>query len=166
MEERFADLLVAASEKLETLEVRIDRVQLYLTTLKVNTQADVPFFDQYTLSLLNESSVSQIFTILSRTGAINFLNYRLLQMVVKKFGDQNLKDQMEKYGEEVNQFMRETKFIDFYRIWSGQVAHGSVPNYQLVVVKLDREWPGATLSMIANMENFLSGEFQLNAFVF
>ena len=166
MEERFADLLVAASEKLETLEVRVDRVQLYLTTLKVNTQADVPFFDQYTLSLLNESSVSQIFTILSRTGAINFLNYRLLQMVVKKFGDQNLKDQVEKYGEEVNQFMKETKFTDFYRIWSGQAAHGSVPNYQLLVVKLDRKWPGATLSMIANMEKFLSGEFQLNAFVF
>ena len=165
MEERFADLLVAASDELETT-VRVDRLRLYLTALKVNIQADVPFFDRYTLSLLNESSMSQIFTILSRTGAINFLNYRLLQLVVKKFGKESLQNQVEKYGEEVTKFMKETKFTDFYRIWSGQVAHGSVPNYQLLVVKLDRKWPGATLSMVADMENFLAGEFQLNAFIF
>ena len=166
MEESFADLLVAASDELDTLKVRVDRVRLYLTSLKVSTQADVPFFDQYTLSLLNESSVNQIFTILSRSGAINFLNFRLLQLVVKKFGNQNLKDQMEKYGEEVTKFMKETKFTDFYRIWSGQAAHGSVPNCQLLVVKLDRKWPGATLSIIADMESYLAGEFQLNTFIF
>ena len=166
MEERFASLLLTASIELRKLGVPVDDVVLYLTSLKVSTQADEPLFDQYALSLLNESSMSKIFTILSRTGTINSLNVRLLQLVVIKFGDQSLKDQVEKYGEEVNQFMKETKFTDFYRIWSGQAAHGSVPNYQLVVVKLDREWPGATLSTIAENENFLAGEFQLNAFIF
>ena len=118
------------------------------TSLKASTQADEPLFDQYTLSLLNESSMNQIFTILSRTGAVNFFNFRLLQLVVMKFGNQNLKDQVEKYGEEVTKFMKETKFTDFYRIWLGQSAHGSVPNYQLLVVKLDRKWPEATLFII------------------
>ena len=166
MEESFAGLLVAASAELEELGVPVDKVRLYLTSLKVSTQADVLLFDQYTLSPLNEPSLDRIFTILSRTGAVNFLNFRLLQLVVMKFGNQNLKDQMKKYGEEVNQFMKETKFIDFYRIWSGQAAHGSVPNYQLLVVKLDRKWPEATLSMVADMESYLAGEFQLNAFIF
>ena len=150
MEEKFADLVVAASDELETLETQVDRVKLYLMNLKVSTQADEPLFDQYSLSLLNESSLNQIFTILSRTGVIHFLNFRLLQLVVKKFGNQHLKDQVEKYGEEVSKFMKETKFTDFYRIWSGQAAHGSVPNYQLLVVKLDRKWPEATLSTIAD----------------
>ena len=162
MEESFASLLLTASIELRKLGVAVDEVVLYLTSLTASTQADVPLFDQYTLSLLNASSLNQVFTILSRTGAINFLNFRLLQLVVMKFGNQNLKDQMKKYGEEVNQFMRETKFTDFYRIWSGQAAHGSVPNHQLVIVKLDKKWPEATLSMIADMENFLAGEFQLN----
>ena len=166
MEESFASLLLTASSELRKLGVPVDEVVLYLTSLKASTQADEPLFDKYTLSLLNESSLNQIFTILSRTGAVNFLNYRLLQLVVMKFGNQNLKDQMKKYGEEVTKFMKETKFTDFYRIWSGQAAHGSVPNCQLVVVKLDRKWPGATLSMITDMENFLAGEFQLNAFNF
>ena len=166
MEERFADLLVAASDELETLDTRVDRVRLYLTSLKASTQADEPLFDQYTLSLLNESSLNQIFTILSRTGAVNFLNFRLLQLVVMKFGNQNLKDQMKKYGEEVTKFMKETKFTDFYRIWSGQSAHGSVPNYQLLVVKLNIKWPEAPLSTIADMESYLAGEFQLNVFIF
>ena len=166
LEERFADLLVAASDELETLETRVDQVCLYLTSLKASTQADEPLFDQNTISLLNESSLNQIFTILSCTGAVNFLNFRLLQLVVKKFGKQNLKDQMKKYGEDVTKFMRETKFTDFYRIWSGQSAHGSVPNYQLLVVKLNRKWPEATLSIIADMESYLAGEFQLNAFIF
>ena len=162
MEERFASLLLTASTELRKLGVPVDHVLLYLTSLKVSTQADVLFFDQYTLSLLNESSMNQVFTILSRTGAVNFLNFHLLQLVVMNFGNQNLKDQMEKYGEEVNQFMKETKFTDFLRIWSGQAAHGSVPNCQLVIAKLDKKWPEATLSMIADMENFLAGEFQLN----
>ena len=166
MEEKFAGLLVTASAELGKLGVAVDEVVLYLTSLKASTQADVPLFDQYTLSLLNESSLDQVFTILSHTGAINFLNFRLLQLVVIEFGNQNLKDQMMKYGEEVNQFKKETKFIDFFRIWSGQAAHGSVPNYQLLVVKLDKKWPEATLSMIADLENYLAGEFQLNAFIF
>ena len=166
MEERFADLLVAASDELETLETRVDQVRLYLTSLKASTQADEPLFDKYTLSDLNESSLNRILTHLSRTGAVSFLNFHLLQLVVKKFGNQNLKDQMKKYGEEVTEFMRETKFTDFYRIWSGQAAHGSVPNYQLLVVKLDRKWPEATLSIIADVESYLAGEFQLNAFIF
>ena len=166
MEESFASLLRTAGVELKKLGVPVDEVVLYLTSLKVSTQADEPLFDQYTLSLLNESSLIEVFTILSRTGAVNFLNFRLLQLVAKEFGEQNLKDRMEKYGEEVNKFMKETKFTDFYRIWSGQAAHGSVPNRQLLVVKLDREWPGATLSMIADMEKFLAGEFQLNAFIF
>ena len=166
MEERFAGLLVAAIAELEKLGVPVGKVQLYLTSLKASTQADVPLFDQYTLSLLNESSLDQIFTILSRTGAVNFLNFRLLQLVVKHFGNENLQNQVDQYGEEVTEFMRETKFIDFYRIWSGQAAHGSVPNYQLLVVKLNRKWPEATLSMVADMESYLAGEFQLNAFIF
>ena len=166
MEEKFASLLLTASTELRKLGVPVDHVVLYLTSLKVSTQADEPLFDQHALSLLNESSMSQIFTILSRTGAVNFLNVRLLQLVVIKFGDQSLKDQVEKYSEEVTKFMKETKFTDFYRIWSGQAAHGSVPNYQLVIAKLDREWPGATLSTIAENENFLDGEFHLNAFLF
>ena len=166
MEERFADLLVAASDELETLKTRVDRVRLYLTSLKASTQADEPLFDKYTLSDLNESSLNRILTHLSRTGAVSFLNFRLLQLVVMKFGNQNLKDQVEKYGEEVKKFMRETKFTDFYRIWSGQAAHGSVPNYQLLIVKLDRKWPEATLCIIADMESYLAGEFQLNAFIF
>ena len=166
MEESFASLLLTASIELRKLGVAVDEVVLYLTSLTASTQADVPLFDQYTLSLLNESSMNQVFTILSRTGAISFLNVRLLQLVVMKFGNQNLKDQVKKYGEEVNQFMKETKFTDFLRIWSGQAAHGSVPNCHLVIAKLDREWPGATLSMIADMENFLDGEFHLNAFLF
>ena len=166
IEKRFANLVVATSDELETLQTQVDEVVLYLTSLKASTQADEPLFDEYTLSLLNESSLNQIFTILSRTGAVDFLNFRLLQLVVKKFGNQNLKDQMKKYGEEVAEFMRETKFTDFYRIWSGQAAHGSVPNYQQLVLKLDRKWPEATLSIIADMESYLAGEFQLNAFIF
>ena len=126
MEERFAGLLVAAIAELEKLGVPVGKVQLYLTSLKASTQADVPLFDQYTLSLLNESSLDQIFTILSRTGAVNFLNFRLLQLVVKHFGNENLQNQVDQYGEEVTKFMRETKFIDFYRIWSGQAVHGSL----------------------------------------
>ena len=165
MEESFASLLLTACIELRKLGVPIDEVVLYLTSLKASTQADEPLFDKYTLSLLNESNLNQIFTILSRTGAVNFLNFRLLQLVVMKFGNQNLKDQVEKYSEEVTKFMRETKFTDFYCIWSGQAAHGSVPNSQLVIVKLDRKWPGATLSMITDMEEFLAGEFQLNAFI-
>ena len=33
-----------------------------------------------------------------------------------------------------------------------------VPNYHLLIVKLIIKWPGDTLFMIADMENFLAGE--------
>ena len=71
MEERFAGLLVTASAELGKLGVPVDGVVLYLTSLKARTQADVQFFDQYTLSFLNERSLDRIFTILSRTGVKN-----------------------------------------------------------------------------------------------
>ena len=166
MEERFAGLLVTASAELGKLGVPVDGVMLYLTSLKASTQADVPLFDQYTLSLLNESSLNRIFTILSRTGDVNFLNFRLLEKVVKQFGNQNLDDQVVKYREEVQRFMRETKFTDFLRVWSGQATYGSVSKRELLIVKLDQKWPEATLSFIADMEQFLAGEFQLNIVIF
>ena len=80
MEERFAGLLVTASAELGKLGVPVDGVMLYLTSLKASTQADVPLFDLYTLSLLNESSLNRIFTILSRTGDVNFLNSQISSM--------------------------------------------------------------------------------------
>ena len=166
MEERFAGLLVTASAELGKLGVPVDGVVLYLTSLKASTQADVPFFDQYTLSFLNERSLDRIFTILSRTGDVNFLNFRLLKKVVKQFGNQNLDDQVDKYREEVQRFMRKTKFTDFLRVWSGQATYGSVSKRELLIVKLDRKWPEATLSFVADMEQFLAGEFQLNIIIF
>ena len=62
MEEKFADLVLEASDELETLKTQVNRVVLYLMNLKASTQADDPLFDQYTLSLLNESSLNRIFT--------------------------------------------------------------------------------------------------------
>ena len=166
MEERFADLLVTTSTGLETLKVPIDEVRLYLTSLTASTQRNAPYFDQYTLALLNEPSVNGMFTILSRTGDVSFLNFRLLQLTVEKFGNQNLKAKVERYGEEVTKFTKETKLTDFLRVWSGQLAHGSVPNRQMLIVKLNRKWPEATLSTITHVEKFLAGEFQLNDYAF
>ena len=166
MEERFGALLVKTSTELETLKAPVDKVCLYLTSLSASKQANAPYFDKYTAALMSESSISRIFTILSRNGDFNFLNFRLLQLAVKKFGNQNLKAQVEDYGVKVIEFMKETKLTDFLRVWSGQAAYGSVLDRQLLVVKLDREWPKATLWCIAETEKYLAGEFQLNDFIF
>ena len=166
MEEKFADLLVTTSSALETLKAPVKEVRLYLTSLTASTQRNAPYFDRYTLALLNESSMNGIFTILSRTGDVSFLNFRLLHLIVQKFGNQNLKAKVEKYGKEVDKFTKETKITDFLRVWSGQVAHGSVPNRQMLIVKLNRNWPEATLASITHNEKFLAGEFQLNDFAF
>jgi len=166
MEERFGALLVTASTELETLKAPVDKVCLYLTSLSASKQANAPYFDKYTAALMSESSISRIFAILSRNGDFNFLNFRLLQLVVKEFGNQELEAQVEKYGVKINEFMRETKLTDFLRVWRGQAAHGSVLNRQLLIVKLDREWPEATLSYIAHMERYLANEFELHDFIF
>ena len=166
MEESFAKLLLTTSTELETLKAPVDNVCLYLTSLSVSKQENAPYFDKYTAALMSESSISGMFTILRRNGDFNFLNFRLLQLVVKEFGNQDLEAQVEKYGVKVDEFMRETKLTDFLRVWRGQAAHGSVLNRQLLVVKLDREWPKATLSYIACIEKYLANEFELHDFIF
>ena len=166
MEESFADLLVTTSTELETLKTPADKLRLYLTSLSASRQANAPYFDKYTAALMNESSISQMFTILCRIGDFNFLNFRLLRLAVNKFGNEDLKAEVEKYGAKVDGFMKETKLTDFLRVWSGHAAHGSVLNRQLLIVKLDREWQGAYLSRIARTEEYLAGEFQLHDFIF
>jgi len=166
MEESFADLLVTTSTELVKLKAPVDDVRLYLTSLSAAKQANAPYFDKYTAALLSEFSISRIFTILSRNGDFDFLNFRLLLLVVKKFGNQNLRAQVEDYRVKVIEFMKETKLADFFRVWSGQAAHGSVLDRQLLIAKLDREWSKATLWCIAEMEKYLAGEFQLNDFIF
>ena len=161
MEESFAKLLLTTSTELETLKAPVDNVCLYLTSLTVSKQENAPYFDKYTAALMNESSISGMFTILRRNGDFNFLNFRLLQLVVKEFGNQDLEALVEKYGVKVDEFMRETKLTNFLRVWRGQAAHGSVLNRQLLVVKLEREWPKATLSYIARIEKYLANEFEL-----
>ena len=163
MEDRFSLLMARAPGKLTG---SLDTIRLYITGLSASVKENVPLFDDHMLEIISESTLNEIFSLLTRLGSWDFLNFYILERLAKAFGNEELVGEIEQYGEAVEAFKEETKLTDFLRIWSGRTLHGTLPNRKAVIVKLQAKWPEYTLADVACLEKYLSGEFLLEHFIF
>ena len=166
-EEKFSALLAFSSERLQDLGVSPDKLKVYLTQLSVSQTENIPQFSEHMAGImLNVDSHSKIFTFLSRVGAWGFLNFYLLKCVARRYGDDEMKGEVEKYGTEVDTLKSETKLKDYLRACSNRSPYGSLPERKPLIVKLEEEWGDCTLADVAEQEGYLAGEFLLEQYIF
>ena len=164
-EEKFAHLLAFASDRLQALPgVTPDMLRVYVTQLSVGQKESIPQFSDHMAGIISESSFSQMFALLSRIGAWGFLNFYLLKCIADRYGDDEMKREVEAYGSEVDTFKSETKVKDYLRICRS--AYGSLPERKPLIVKLEEKWEHYTLADVAEEEGYLAEEFHLEPYIF
>ena len=120
-------------------------IQACLTALPISRQLQLGnLLQSKALQLSQASSIKELFLILSETPYWNFLNPGLLSHLVEQFGDGPMKQQKNKYLEELRGFRMRTKVDDFMGKWTGT----SQPDTQELVVELDEVWRKRNLEQL------------------
>ena len=90
-------------------------------------------------ALTSASNVNELFFILSPYW--NSLHPSLLEYLVKKLGDKELKVRMDRYMEDLHRFRIQTTLGEFLDKWVGEIP----PGYQEFVLELGEEWRNKTV---------------------
>ena len=80
-------------------------------------------------------TVNDLFTILN-TKVWSFLDYYLLEQLIRKFGDDALKERMKSYICRIQNFKETTLVVDFIKCWGGHKRE--IPGYVKLEVKCAR----------------------------
>ena len=132
--------------------VSVDDIQAFLMAPPTSLQLG-NLLQNKARQLSEASSISELFYILSGSPYWNFYNPYLLSHLVKEFGDEQLKQQKDKYLEELREFRMRTKVDDFIGKWTG----ASQPSTQELVLELEEEvWKKCTLEQLEQVRIGLS----------
>lgn len=94
----------------------------------------------------------------------NFLNYSLLDILVKNFGNKKLKKEMEHYKVELKKFRQTTALCEFVEYFEAQTIF-SVEDLQDFLVKVKGDWKKFTLEDMETIKRNITQKFFLPSFV-
>ena len=162
----FAGLLYSAHDALNNAGVTESRVRIFLNQMSVGQKENIPLYEQRMAEIISHVTLEEIFLFCSRIEVWNFLNFQLLQDLADHFEVKELQKRLQEYSAAVDAFKRNTKLVDFLRIWAGRNSLKTLPNSEPVFAKLKAfKWEDYTLEDVARHEQYLASEFRLRQFV-
>ena len=166
LEDQFSDL---ADRTLDIIKVRGITVQDFkdhFINLNVrNREQHKEFLDVAIFSDTTAESVKDVWRKLSDYW--DFLNYTLLEHVIKKFGNGNLVAAMRAYKKKLEIFRRKTRLCDFAELYK-DIKKGLAQKEMLmkfVVVKLDKDWQDCSLQDMEDWKECLTHTLLLESFI-
>ena len=162
----FAGLLCSAHDVLKNAGVTESHVRIFLTQMSVDQKENIPLYEQRMAEIISHVTLEEIFLFCSRIEVWNFLNFQLLQDVADHFEVEELQKRLQEYSTAVDAFKRNTKLVDFLRIWAGRNSLKTLPDSEPVFAKVKAiEWEDYTLEDVARHEQYLASEFRLKQLV-
>ena len=145
LEDEFSSVVLKAALDLEKIELSL--VKLHITTqLPVSVKHQhIKFLQENLSAISNAKSVHEIISILALYW--DFLNCGLLNEIVRRLGNPETKQLMEKYMEKLRQFRVKTKLGDFIGKW----ARRCPLHFSELITELGGNWRDRTLE---DLENF------------
>lgn len=166
LQENFDDVLVLVQRSFKSHPVPPEDLRLRVTSLCVSQKQNIPFYNKSMLEVINKQSCEEIFSFLTRLEAWDFLNFYILQEIVKKCipDDTDVQEKIDEHAREVEKFKETTLLQDYMRVrCSGATP---IPGYRTVMVKIEQSYRNFTLAHLANEEKFIANLFLLNQFIF
>ena len=161
LQKKFASLICRSYVAFTCKPVPVDQLQVYLNQRCVDRRASIYLFDQGMLDIINQSSHQQVFMLMGRICAWDFLDYSLLQDAVEEFDVSDLNPLLATYTREVKSFQEETKLIDFLNVWEGICLVRELPSYTTLIARCSEDMRDFTLADVAKRANLLANEFNL-----
>ena len=166
LERDFAGHLCFAYNALKRAGIPDDDVQIFLNEMSVSQRENIPMFEQRMADIISHVTLKEIILFCSRMQIWDFLNYQILQDIADHFKVEELQTRLQEYSIAVIAFKRNTKLVDYLRIWSRRNSLNTLPDSEAVFAKLSAiKWDECTLEDVARHENYLTSEFQLRQLV-
>ena len=166
LETDFAGHLCFAYNALKQASIPDDDVQTFLIQMSVSQKENIPLFEQRMAEIISHVTLKEIIIFSSRIQIWDFLNFQVLQNIADHFKVEELQTRLQEYSIAVSAFKRNTKLVDFLRIWAGRNSLNTLPDCEPVFAKLSAiKWDECTLEDIARHELYLTSEFRLRQLV-
>ena len=140
---------------------------MFLTTLAVSVREDANpcVFTTGQAAIISSSTLPQVFDWLTMNGFWSFLNFYLLERLVEKYCDDQMKANVKAFQDEMEKFKSETKLADFLPAWSGRCPHIPASEFTPIILRVNKDWGDCTLADVAEMEGFIESRFLINRFL-
>ena len=117
------------------------------------------FVEKKLTNIPQSATIVNIWTILNLYW--DFLNYGLLEHVIRNFGSEDLKQNMQEYVHELSVFKQTTRLCDFIESWPCRDDGPPEDRLKKVVVKMKHEWSQCTLQDMESFKKALVHKFFL-----
>ena len=153
LQAEFGDIVDGAYDHVFDKKVPVGRFVNRLTNLPIYRMAvHKEFLEKIAHGFDKYTTMDQLW--LQLTKYWNFLNYFLLEQVVCKFGDADLKTSMEDYASKLKAFRCKTRLCDFAQSWTKINRNLSEDDLRLLAARLDLSWEECTLEDLENQSIF------------
>ena len=161
LEEEFGELREDVYESVKTQPV--DTFKVRLTAFKVK---DREHHMDYVKEIIDKKdNVSDIWVALN--DYLNFLNYEMLQHILRKFKSNVLQKRMDEYTIKIGTFFRRTRLCDFFECWPVRGEKPPVDHvFKFVQVESRKDWGKCTLEDLHNLKGSLATKLFLPNFIF
>ena len=159
LQEMFIELKDDVYESVKSKPV--DTFQVRLISMDVNCQEHYFKF----LKEITDKNDTIRGTWIDLTPYMNFLNYEILQHILRKFKDEDLQKKMDQYVAQISGFFRNTKLCDFLKCWP---IRGATPPkedlYKFLTTKTMKDWKTCTLEDLDHVRGSLARKLLLPKF--
>ena len=167
LEERFSDLVNCAYKALLVRKVD-DDVRLFRSiflSLDVSRKHEHRVFVRdHFMKMDKETTFDDLW--LRLTDYCNFMNFDLLEHVVRRFAIEDLKQKMESYEHDLQSFRKATRLCDFIDCWPvrGEPSLGTQLDLREFVAKMKHDWDSCTLEDLEGLKGVIAHKFFLPEF--
>ena len=165
LEDRFDDLRTRIVEELSakrgiTIEKLLDKLTSLPVALKREYQASIA---PHIASMRTETQINDLF-ITHLNPLTSFIDYGLIDHVIRKFGSNSLKRDMQSYCSEMVKFMKETTIKQVLNHLPGQTE--IPPKFSLIEAKIGENASECTLEQLNTIRKRYCSEVKLSEIVF
>ena len=162
LEDEFNDISIRTYDKIEK-DYTVNRFKARLMTLPIKYKEEhKEFFEQMAKELDGESTINCIWRKLSEYW--NFMNYTLLENLIRNIGDHSLKQNMKSYLSSLESFRRNTRLCDFAKHCPVVESRPSEADLKEFVLHLKLDWETCTLEQLEELKGHIIRKFLLPSF--
>ena len=162
LEDEFNDISIRTYDKIEK-DYTVNQFKARLITLPIKCKEEhEDFFQQIENELEKESTINSIWIKLSKYW--NFMNYTLLENLIRNIGDRSLKQNMKSYLSSLETFRRNTRLCDFAEHCPAVESRPSEADLKEFVLHLKLDWETCTLEQLEELKGHIIRKFLLPSF--
>lgn len=157
LEGQFCSLASSVLEELIEKEVDVKQIKKHVMALPFKLRRDVAYMvGQHAPDIRRKVDMDRLFVYLGAT-IWNFIDYALLEHIIRQFGSPQLRSEMDRYVVEITLFSKQTTVSQLIEYWPGR--KDTPPNYCELTIKINKDPDRCTLEELNMLRKELHKQF-------